>query len=262
MVSAEPGRRARPAPTVRVMTYNVHRCVGLDRRLAPERIAEIIAAEEPDVVALQELDVGRRRTRRVDQAHVIAQELEMAFHFQAAYRLAEEAFGDAIMSRLPMRLVHAGQLPRGLTNGRREPRRGALWVAVEAGGCELQVLNTHLSLFAKARLVQTETLLGPEWLAHPDCRAPVVLCGDFNAVPSSPVCRRLRERFKDVQIAVNGRRRPRKTWMSRVPLLRIDHVFVDFLTEVVSADVVDGELARVASDHLPLVVELRPGAAA
>jgi len=52
---------ARPAP-LRIMTYNVHRCVGVDGRADPRRIAEVIAAYQPDIVALQELDVGRLRT--------------------------------------------------------------------------------------------------------------------------------------------------------------------------------------------------------
>ena len=54
--------------TVRLMTYNVHRCVGVDRKLDIDRVADVIAACRPDVVALQELDVGRARTRGVDQA--------------------------------------------------------------------------------------------------------------------------------------------------------------------------------------------------
>ena len=58
-------------------TYNVHRCLGTDRRLDVGRIAEVIAAEEPDIVALQEVDVGRARTGGVDQAHRIAERLGM-----------------------------------------------------------------------------------------------------------------------------------------------------------------------------------------
>ena len=55
----------------RIMTYNVHRCVGVDRKLDVDRVAAVIAEYEPDVVALQELDVHRARTRGVDQAYAI-----------------------------------------------------------------------------------------------------------------------------------------------------------------------------------------------
>ena len=48
---------------LRLMTYNVHRCVGVDRDLNVERVAAVIADARPDIVALQELDVGRMRSR-------------------------------------------------------------------------------------------------------------------------------------------------------------------------------------------------------
>jgi endonuclease/exonuclease/phosphatase family metal-dependent hydrolase len=109
--------------------------------------------------------------------------------------------------------------------------------------------------------VQAEALLGPDWLGHPECRGPVVLCGDFNALPSSPVCRRLRTRVDDAQIELENHR-PRRTFFGRFPTARIDHVFVDPAIEVLDIEVPDTELARVASDHLPLIVELRVSAAA
>ena len=68
----------------RIVTYNVHRCVGTDRRLNVARVAEVLAALNPDIVALQELDVGRRRTGYADQAHEIAARLKMASHFHPA----------------------------------------------------------------------------------------------------------------------------------------------------------------------------------
>src|ERR1700733_5442224 len=96
---------------VRVLTYNVHRCVGTDRRLDVGRVAEVIAAQSPDIVALQEVDVRRARTGGVDQAHRLAQRLGMAFHFNAALRVEEEQYGDAILTALPERLVKAGPVP-------------------------------------------------------------------------------------------------------------------------------------------------------
>src|SRR5579863_10680298 len=95
----------------RIVTYNVHRCVGADSRLDVGRVADVIAALEPDIVALQELDVGRARTGGVDQAHQLAQRLGMAFHFNAALRVEEELYGDAILTALPERLIKAGPVP-------------------------------------------------------------------------------------------------------------------------------------------------------
>ena len=240
--------------TLRVMTYNVHSCIGMDGKLAPERIARVIARCAPDIVALQELDVGRARTAGADQAHLIARSLEMDFHFHPALHLEEERYGDAVLTHLPMRLVKAGALP-GLAGKPFLEPRGALWVAISTHGTEIQVMNTHLGLLPRERKVQIEALLGSEWLAHPDCRGPVILCGDFNALPSSPVCRWLRRRLNDAQMELE-RHRPRGTFFGRFPAARIDHVFVDAGFDVVDIEVPDSEQARVASDHLPLIAEV------
>ncbi len=240
----------------RILTYNVHSCRGTDGVLSPERIAAVIAAARPDIVALQELDVGRVRTRGLDQAHSIARELGMNFHFHPALRVEEESYGDAILSTLPLRLVKAGPLP-GLTHRPLLEPRGALWVAVELGeGTVLQVINTHLGLAPSERLAQVAALLGEGWLGHPACRGqPAVLLGDFNAVPRSGAYRRLAAGLRDAQCAQPGQR-PRPTFPSRWPLLRIDHVFLGEGVEAQSAEVRRGPLERLASDHLPLVVEL------
>ena len=95
----------------RILTYNVHRCLGTDGRLSPERIADVIAAYEPDVVALQELDVGRLRSGGVDQAHAIARALGMHVHFHASLRVLEEQYGNAILTHRPSQLVKAEALP-------------------------------------------------------------------------------------------------------------------------------------------------------
>src|SRR5262249_12738999 len=135
-----------------------------------------------------------------------------------------------------------------------EPR-GALWVAVAVDGHELNLINTHLGLNPRERLEQAEALLGPEWLAHPDCREPVILCGDFNAGPKSAPYRRLVRRLRDAQLTRKGRR-PLNTWTTRYPVTRIDHVFVGPGLGVGKVEVPRTDLARVASDHLPLIVEV------
>ena len=118
----------------RIMTYNVHSCVGVDEKLDVGRIAAVIAQSKPDIVALQELDVGRPRTGGVDQAHAIASELGMHFHFHPAFNIAEEQYGDAILSTVPLTLRRAAALPTSPSVRGLEPR-GALWVAVEFDDC-------------------------------------------------------------------------------------------------------------------------------
>jgi endonuclease/exonuclease/phosphatase family metal-dependent hydrolase len=254
-VGKRPARpRAKPN-TLRVMTYNVHSCVGMDGRVSPARVARLIAHYDPDIVALQEVDVRRARTGDVDQAHYIARELEMDFHFHPAFQVEEERYGDAVLSRHPVRLVRAECLPQLPDVLHREPR-GALWVEIEAGGRMIQLVNTHLSLSPRERQAQIDALLGAEWLAHPECRDPLVLCGDLNAMPRSRAYRRLALRLRDAQTLMENHR-PKQTWFSQYPLSRIDHVFVGENLEVVRIEVPRTELARKASDHLPLIVDLR-----
>jgi len=252
-----PGRAAGDGGTLKVMTYNVHSCIGMDGRHSPERIARVIARQAPDIVALQELDVGRARTRGIDQARRIAQHLEMDVHFHPAIHVEEEQYGNAVLTHLPMRPVRAGRLP-GLPRRPQHEPRGAQWVTIEANGTEIQVINTHLGLSRQERVAQAAALLGPDWLDHPDCRGLVILAGDFNATAASPICRRLAGRLRDSQAGLDGHR-PAKTYFGRYPLARIDHVFVDPATEVVGVEVPTTKLARVASDHLPLVVTLALG---
>ncbi len=240
---------------LRVMTYNVHSCVGIDGKLSPHRIARVIARYRPDVVALQEVDVGRARTDQADQAELIAEYLNMDYHFHPTIRVAEESYGDCLLSRLPMCLLKTGRLPTLPDRDSLEPR-GALWVAVKFGGGAIQVLNTHLGLNGKERLLQIQSLLGANWLGRHDGSSPVILCGDFNASPQSAVWRLCMERFEDVQTKAPDCS-PRRTWFGHYPVARIDHIFVNARVEAVRVDVGDDYLARVASDHRPLFAELR-----
>ena len=244
-----------PAGRLRVMTYNVHRCVGMDSKLAVERIARVIARANPDVVALQELDVGRARTDGLDQAEMIAKYLEMEFHFHPALHVAEEKFGDAILTRLPQRLVKAGPLP-GLDSKFRLEPRGALWLTVDLEGLQVQIINTHLGLHPHERLIQGQALVGNEWLGNDKCLEPIILCGDFNALPTSPVYRLLRKQFNDAQSELQ-RHRPRAVFPGRFPTGRIDHIFISPGLEVSNIEIPRSEMALVASDHLPLIAEIR-----
>lgn len=237
----------------RILTYNVRHCLGTDGRLSPERVAEVIASCEPDVVALQELDMGRARTHRVDQARVIADALGMRHHFFPAIVENGEGYGDAILTARPCRLVKAGLLPSLSWGSFAEPR-GALWVSVDIGETTVQVINTHLGLLEMVRHPQIGGLLGPDWLGHPSCRAPVILAGDFNAIPRSRTYNRLVGPLRDAHRAL-ALSRHRPTFPSRAPLLRLDHVFVSASITVLAVETIRTPLARIASDHLPLLVE-------
>lgn len=253
-------RRTEPEPAlIRLLTYNIRHARGLDGRIAPERVAAVVAACAADVVALQEVDCGRARTGGLDQAAEIARHLGMHHHFHPALEMAGERYGDAVLSRLPSRLVRAGPLP-GHPRRPRLEARGALWVEVEAGVQRLQVFNTHLGLSGRERIAQAEALLGPDWLGSPAARAPLVLMGDLNATPWSRAYRRLAARLSDARRLAAETAGRGATFPTRWPCLRLDHVLVGAGVGVRRVAVVRSPLARVASDHLPLLAEIEIGA--
>ncbi len=238
-----------------LMSYNVHGCAGMDGYISTERIARVVARFNPDIIALQELDVGRLRSGRIDQAEMIARKLEMKFYFHPAFRWKDEQYGNAILSRYPMALIKSGSLPV-LANKRRphEPR-GVMWVSVEFAGKKIQVFNTHLSIWPQERTLQADALLSEEWLQHPDCQGPVILCGDFNSLPRSTVYRKICHELYDSQTSLAGHH-PRRTWSGQYPVGRIDYVFVNAQFQVYSITVPRTDLEKIASDHLPLIAEL------
>lgn len=238
----------------RLLTYNVHGCRGMDKRVSPARIAAVIEATGADVVALQELDFNRARSGQIDQAAAIAAQLSMDFYYQPAWHLAEEKLGDAILSRLPMRLMKAGALP-SFSRWKRE-RRGALWVRLENRGRPVHLVNTHLGLNLRDRLAQTAALFGPEWLGNPLCKPPLILCGDFNALPGSAAHRRMLHHLRDVHADALTPQRGRRTFPTRYPLASLDHMFLSEHIKVDHVEVVRTPLTRIASDHYPLLAVL------
>ena len=241
--------------TIRIMTYNVHSCVGMDGKISPQRIARVIGRHEPDIVALQELDMGRKRTGGVDQPHLIARELEMIYHFHPSVISNDEYFGNAVLSRYPMELIRAGRLP-GIIKRPMLENRGVIWTVINIDGVMINFFNTHLGLFSFEGIKQTKALLGREWLSHPVCQGPVILCGDFNALPHSQVCHSIKKVLRDAQGELDDHR-PKATWFSHYPVGRIDHLFVSPEIEVTRVDVSRSDLDKAASDHLPLIVDIK-----
>ncbi|MDE2223283.1 MAG: endonuclease/exonuclease/phosphatase family protein [Candidatus Omnitrophica bacterium] len=241
--------------TLTLMSYNVHGCAGMDGRISTERISRVITRYNPDIIALQELDVGRSRSGRADQAEMIARKLEMKYHFHPVFRWKDEQYGNAILSRYPMALIKSGPLPGLGSKKRQYEPRGVLWMAVEFKGRKIQVLNTHLSVWPRERGLQVEALLSREWLQHADCKGPVILCGDFNSLPRSVVYRKICYRLYDSQMVLAGHR-PRSTWSGYYPIGRIDYIFVTADFQVNSILVPRTDLEKVSSDHLPLIAQI------
>lgn len=237
--------------SLRLMTYNTHGCRGLDGRIAPERIARVIAQANPDIVCLQEVDVCRSRSRCEDQAEIIARCLDMEHHFHAAMVMEDEQYGNAIISRFPLRKIRQAALPQP---PRLEPR-GVLWVEADVDGLPLQVLATHLGLRKAERRQQVQMLLSDEWLGEAAKRGPVCLCGDFNLDPRGKLYPLLSRRLHDVQKLAENHR-TKSTFASTIPLLCLDHIFLSEPMGIREVRVPRNRLARISSDHLPLVADI------
>jgi len=230
---------------LRVMTYNIRHGRGVDGRVDLGRIADVIASYRPDVVALQEVDCGRRRSGDVDQAGALALRLGMEPVFSPCVVDDTGHYGIATLTRLPLLQQRRLELP-GHEHGRRwsEPR-GALLTRVVWQGGELDVMNTHLSLRPGERIAQAQALA-----AELCTTTDVVVCGDLNCTPRSAPYQVLRRQLNEL----GGR----ASWPARWPVLRLDHVLYRGELRVVDAGVLTSRDARRASDHLPVTAAFQP----
>jgi endonuclease/exonuclease/phosphatase family metal-dependent hydrolase len=255
LLPARATTRVRPATReLRVMTYNVHGCHGMDGRISPRRIAQVIGRYHPDVVALQELDLGRVRSLQHDQPKLIAEELGMHLAFCPTVVADGEQFGHALLSCFPMRVVRTDILRSGKQPAHVQPR-GALWVQLDLDGVKLNLMNTHFGLRRSERREQANDLLDRNWMGGIPEDEPLILCGDFNMFPRSEPYRALTRRLRDVQ-GDTLEMAPLNTFSTVRPLVRIDHIFVSRHFKPTQVRVPRNHLTRVASDHLPLIVEL------
>ncbi len=239
---------------LRFVTYNVHGCSGMDGRVSPRRIARVLRALSPDVVALQELDLGRRRSRAEDQASIIARELGMHVVFCPTVTIGEEHYGHALLSRWPVEIVRRAFLPTDGKSWWQEPR-AALWARINLCGEPTNIITTHLGLGPNERLLQMKALLSEEWIGGISAGEGVILCGDFNLSPGSAPYLLAAAKLRDAQAGRRGGR-PLSTFTSARPVMRIDHLFVSRHFEPRGVIVPRNSLTRLASDHLPLVVDL------
>lgn len=179
----------------------------------------------------------------------------MDLHFQPTIRILGEQYGIAVLTRHRSSVVKSGNLPSP-SPGPAFEKRSALWVSVEVDGHAVQVVNAHLSLRSRERRAQAAALLGSDWIGHPDCSDPAILLGDFNAPPYSRSYRLFAGHLRDAQMS-NPAGEPQPTFHTRAPVLRLDHVFVTKSVEVIAAAPVRNSLTRIASDHYPLLAEVR-----
>ncbi len=246
-----PGKKE---PILKVVTYNIHSCINVFGRCRPEKIASVLSGLSPDIVALQEVDAGRKRTGYVHQAEYLARELGLDFHFFPLVRQGSRQYGLAVLSRFQLDLVNCRRFEELTGPVSREPR-GSVSVCVDTPLGSIRFVNTHLGLNARERMSQAKSLVAHCLDVKDNADVPLVVCGDLNAGPASRVYKTLSAHFTDVQ-TWSGRVRPRATFVSWSPLRRIDHVFVSPHLTPLRARVPNTFETRIASDHLPVYAEL------
>ena len=233
------------------MTYNIHSGVGRDRRYDLARIQRVLADEQPHVIALQELDCGVSRSLHDDQSSVLAEGLGATSLFCPVRALDEGSFGIAVVSPFPV-IQHQHYVLSQQPN--REPRYCQRVDLSVGPGAVLHVFNCHLGLAARERVLQRNRMLSEAILLSKDLRHPVVLMGDFNDSPISVVHRRLRRHFTDAFAAAGTRWGPTFN-LGPIPI-RLDHIYCSPTIRVLDCRIRSDELARVASDHRPVVASL------
>ncbi len=170
----------------------------------------------------------------------------------------DQKYGLAILSRFPIQHVRVGWLPTLYPKlNLNLERRGAIWANIETSFGPLHFFNTHLGLFKLERRKQLKAILGQDWLMAVPQEEPVILCGDLNAGPLSPIYRQLSRYLSDAQQSSSLPERARPTFPSRRPLFRLDHIFVSEHFTTLKTMVANTADSRLASDHLPLCADLK-----
>src|SRR5260221_3828436 len=186
-----------PSQTLRVMTYNIHVGVGMDKKLDLGRIAGVINAQHPDLVGLQEVDRGVTRTQRIDEITELAKLTRMDYAFAFNLRYQGGQYGVAILSRLPIMATDH----RLYQNTREAERRGFIRAEVIVNGHVLNFVTTHLDYqYDDARLFEAQQLLS----ALKDVKGPLMVVGDFNDIPAGRAYQLMRYQFGDAWIESRG----------------------------------------------------------
>jgi endonuclease/exonuclease/phosphatase family metal-dependent hydrolase len=238
---------AAPAKTrVRVMSYNIHVGVGMDKKLDLQRIADVILKEQPDLVGLQEVDRGVKRTEGKDEIAELAKLTRMDYAFAHNLDYQGGQYGVAILSRTLIQHIDHQKYE----NRREAERRGMLRVEVNIGRRKINFVTTHLDYqHEDGRLFEAEQLL--KFVS--DIEGPLVVVGDFNDEPSGRTYELMLHGFADAWVSARGRG-DGFTYPADVPAKRIDYIFTRRSDRIAARKV--RLVNSLASDHLPIVTDL------
>jgi endonuclease/exonuclease/phosphatase family metal-dependent hydrolase len=240
-------RGTKPHVDLRVATYNIHRSRGMDRRVVPGRIIEVLREIDADILALQEV-VGAGPTGS-GQAEEIGAALGMGWVMAPVRHLRSHLFGNVVMSRFP--ILHHAQYD--LSWRTCEPR-GSQRADLDLGeGRELHIYNVHLGTAVLERRYQAPRLAA--FVHDHRVPGPKIILGDFNEWMRGLATATLNTLFKSIDIHAHLRRR--RTYPGIFPVLHLDHIYYEGQVEIRSVELPRTRKALMASDHLPLVANIR-----
>jgi endonuclease/exonuclease/phosphatase family metal-dependent hydrolase len=237
---------------LRVLSYNIHKCIGgVDRRYDPTRVVEVIHRLDPDVVMLQEVDDGVSRSNRDRQVDVLGEHLGMRYRtwFANVDVRGGGRYGNAILSRYP--IVESTNIDLSIRfKKRRSVLHAVCRVRHDSIDRSVHLFNMHLGLARYERRIQLRTFLDSHPFSSLHDDTPVVVGGDLNDVYGGLGELLAPAGFRGVE------RRP-ATFPAWGPLRALDAIFVRGGVDYLGLARCDSELARRASDHRPLVADIR-----
>jgi endonuclease/exonuclease/phosphatase family metal-dependent hydrolase len=236
-------------PRFRVATYNTHKCRGIDGRIRPSRVADVLSELEADVIALQEVVSLKDGRTEQNQAQYLADTVGYHYRIGETRKLRGAVYGNVVLSRFPVREVRVYDL----TASRREAR-GCIRCDLEiAPGKIVHLFNVHLGTGYMERRKQASLLMSREVLLSPSLKHPRLVIGDFNEWTRGLVSRTLQHAFESVDIQLHLNRK--RTYPGVLPIMHLDHMYFDRDLMLETFVLHRSRMALVASDHLPLVAE-------
>jgi endonuclease/exonuclease/phosphatase family metal-dependent hydrolase len=225
---------------VRILSYNIHGCIGRDRREDPDRILEVIRQADADVVGLQEVHSDDaldrdflRKLETLPYASII---------YGKTMRKASADYGNLLLLRETPEKLKRIELP----NKGGEPR-GAIIADTTWNGQKLRLILTHFDLGIRERNDQTAALL--EHLPPRDSDMRCILMGDLNEwCPIRPYFRRFCTQFDAISKC--------RTFPVRPALFALDRIALRGRFREIDFQTIHSPVARIASDHRPLLCEL------
>ena len=228
------------------LTYNIHKGIGNDRLYRLNRTIDVLKQSSADFITLQEVDHHVPRSRNEDTAKILAESLGMHYSIGLNVKLKKGAYGNATLSKYPIKKSRNMDLTWGIKKA-----RGSLNTIIDTPSGEILIMNYHLGLAGVERIWQVKKLIHSAVHRHKE-NLPIIMLGDSNdrGHKINPIMKE--HGFED-----SCQLMKMNTYPSYAPIWRLDKVFFNKFVDVKEHSTFKTGLTKVASDHLPVIVNLK-----